>query len=197
MTELLRTRRTVSQGKLRDGAALDHQVVVEAVESARWAPNHKRTEPWRFYLLDRPRIARLAELWAEQLQRQGSKPEKVESKRREWGEAPGLVVVTCASADAADETTRLEDYGATCCAVQNLALHLWAEGVASKWSTADAAAHEGFWPLLGHAAAPQGARVVALLFYGLPPEELPVGRRHKELTEVLVDFRHAGDEQGA
>ena len=191
MIDLLRSRRTVSQGRLQDGAGLDHQVVVEAIESARWAPNHKRTEPWRFYLLDRSRIARLAGLWAEQLERQGSKPDKVEAKRREWGEAPGLVVVTCTSAAEADEVTQREDYGAVCCAVQNLALHLWSEGVASKWSTAGVAEHEGFWPLLGHSEAPEGARIVALLFYGLPTE-LPAGRRNKALSEVLVDFRQPG-----
>lgn len=189
MIDLLRSRRSVSQGRLRDGEALDHQVVVEAVESARWAPNHKRTEPWRFYLLDRARITQLADLWAEQLERQGSKPEKVETKRREWGEAPGLVVVSCTSATDADEVTRLEDYGAACCAVQNLCLHLWSEGVASKWSTAGVSEHEDFWPLLGHEKAPEGARVVALLFYGLPTE-LPAGRRNKALAEVLVDFLH-------
>lgn len=191
MIELLRSRRTVSQGRLQDGAELDHLVVVEAIESARWAPNHKRTEPWRFHLLDPSRIARLAGLWAEQLERQGSKPDKVETKRREWGQVPGVVVVTCHSAEDATEVTRLEDYGAVCCAVQNLSLHLWAEGIASKWSTAGVWEHEGFWPLLGYAEAPEGARLVALLFYGLPTE-LPVGRRNKALSEVLVDFRQEG-----
>src|SRR5690606_28021163 len=143
------SRRTVPQGSLRDGPGLDHGEILRAVESARWAPNHKRTEPWRFYLLNAARIATLAELWAEQLARSGSKPERVAAKRREWSAAPGVVVVTCTSAAGADEKTQREDYAATACAVQNLCLHLWSKGIATKWSTAEVDEHEGFWPLLG------------------------------------------------
>lgn len=186
--DVIRSRRSVPQASLRDGPNLDHTEVVRAVESARWAPNHKRTEPWRFYLLDEARKVTLAQLWAEQLERGGSKPERVATKRREWGSAPGVLVVTCTSAESADEKTRWEDYAATACAVQNLCLHLWSKGVATKWSTGEVDEHEGFWPLLGHAARPAGTRVVALVFYGLA-DELPKGHRKLAVADVLTDFR--------
>jgi len=187
--DVIRTRRSVPQGKLGGGPALDHREVVAAVESARWAPNHKRTEPWRFHLLDDDRIARLAELWGEQLERTGSKPDRVEAKRRDWAEVPGALIVTCTSAADADDTLRLEDYAATACAVQNLCLHLWSKGIATKWSTAAVTDHEGFWPLLGLDGAPDGTRVVALLFYGLAAE-LPKAHRKLPVEHVLVDHRH-------
>jgi len=188
VVDAIRSRRSVPQGSLRSGPGLDHTEVVRAVESARWAPNHKRTEPWRFYLLDAPRIAALAELWAEQLERGGSKPERVETKRREWSAVPGVVVVTCTSTANADETTRWEDYAATACAVQNLCLHLWSKGIATKWSTAEVDDHDRFWPLLGHEARPDRTKIVALVFYGLAGE-LPKRHRKLAVADVLTDFR--------
>ncbi len=187
--EVLRTRRSVGQARLVNGPSLNHAEVVAAVESARWAPNHKRTEPWRFYLLDDERKVQLAEMWSEQLERTGSKPDRVSAKLREWSEVPGVLIVTCSSAEAADETMLLEDYAATAAAVQNLCLHLWAKGVATKWSTAGVSEHEGFWPLLGHSQRPVNTRVAALIFYGLV-EELPKPHRKLAVEDVLVDFRH-------
>lgn len=187
--EVIRTRRSVGQALLKGGPELDHAEVVAAVESARWAPNHRRTEPWRFYRLDDERKRQLATLWSEQLERTGSKPERVEAKRREWAEVPGVVIVTCTSAEDADEVTRWEDYAATAAAVQNFCLHLWSRGVATKWSTAGVYEHEGFWPLLGQAGPPANTRLVAFLFYGLA-EDLPRPHRKRDVADVLVDFRN-------
>src|SRR5690625_3785466 len=41
----LQERRTTGPLRFDTAAEPDHAVVAEAVESARWAPNHKRTEP--------------------------------------------------------------------------------------------------------------------------------------------------------
>ena len=84
---------------------------------------------------------------------------------------------------------RLEDYAASACAVQNLCLHLWSKGVATKWSTAGVTEHEGFWPLLGHVEAPADTQVVSVLFYGLV-DEAPKAHRKLGVEDVLVDFRH-------
>ncbi len=185
--EVMRTRRSVGQGFLKDGPELDHAEVVAAVESARWAPNHRRTEPWRFYRLDAARKQQLAELWGQQLERTGSTPERVEAKQREWAEVPGVVIVTCTSAEGANELTMLEDYAATATAVQNMNLHLWSKGIATKWSTASVYEHEGFWPLLGHAQQPANTKLVAFVFYGLA-EQLPRPHRKLGVEDVLVDF---------
>lgn len=186
--DVIRTRRSVTQARLVDGPGVDHDEVVAAVESARWAPNHKRTEPWRFYLLDEGRKTRLADLWGEQLARTGSKPERAAAKRAEWANVPGVVIVTCTSAEGAAETTRLEDYAATVCAVQNLCLHLWSKGIATKWSTAAVTEHEDFWPLLGHPVAPPDTRLVAFVFYGAVQEPIAAHRK-LGVEDVLTDFR--------
>ena len=39
--------------------------LLEAIDVARWAPNHRLTEPWRFYLVGRTTAAAMIELAAE------------------------------------------------------------------------------------------------------------------------------------
>ncbi len=188
IARLLRERRTVSQGSLSTEIKPDHGAVLEALESARWAPNHHLTEPWTFYVLDPARIARLGELWADIQARKGAKPEKAERKRLEWGRSKGVVILTCSSAMDADEVSKREDYAACCCAAQNFMLHLWSEGLGSKWSTGAVWEHEDFWGLLSHPQAPEHTEVVGIFFYGMP-ERVSESRRRKGLNEVVVDFR--------
>jgi nitroreductase len=186
--QLLRERRSIPQRHFDTTSKPDHARVLEAIESARWAPNHRRTQPWMFYLLDDSRISELGDQYAELLERKGSTPEIVAARRSEWGKAPGIVVITCTTPVDADEVTRKEDYAACACAAQNMMLHLWAEGIASKWSTATVWDHEGFWPLLGHDTPPAGTFVVGFFFYGTPLA-LPPASRTKTAQEVTVDFR--------
>lgn len=184
---VIRGRRSVGQPRLAGSVVPDHGVVREAIESARWAPNHKLTEPWRFYLLDEARIQRLAELNAERLVRNGTNPATAESRRAQWAAVPGVVVITVLSAPDATEVTRREDYAAVACAAQNFMLHLWACGVASKWSTAAVWEHEGFWPLLGRGSG-AGEEVVGVFFYGTATD-VPPGRRKLPMAAVMSDFR--------
>ena len=48
LAAVLRGRRSID---LFAPEVVDFETVRAAVEVARWAPNHRLTEPWRFYLL--------------------------------------------------------------------------------------------------------------------------------------------------
>ena len=47
---LLRGRRSID---LFEPDPVSNAVVIEAIDVARWAPNHRLTQPWRFYLIGR------------------------------------------------------------------------------------------------------------------------------------------------
>ena len=127
------SRRTINEFEraLPDGW---ESALRRAVRAAIFAPNHKRTEPWRFHLLGPEAIRRVCELNAELVaQKKGS--EAGEKKLKRWLAMPGWLVVTqvVTSADSGmDEPAGMlrEDYAACCCAVQNLCLSLHAEGTA-------------------------------------------------------------------
>ena len=48
LAERIRSRRTT---KLFLRQKIKKQLVLDAIELARWAPNHHLTEPWHFYML--------------------------------------------------------------------------------------------------------------------------------------------------
>ncbi|MEO1171006.1 MAG: nitroreductase family protein, partial [Myxococcota bacterium] len=59
--DVLRQRRTVHN---YEDQPVDAAVVERALEAARWAPNHKLTNPWCFYVMGERTKARVAEVAA-------------------------------------------------------------------------------------------------------------------------------------
>lgn len=185
---LLRERRTTGPLRYDPDRKPDHAVVLDAIESARWAPNHKRTEPWRFYVLGDSQIQGLADVNAERMRRAGASAESISTKHQEWAGTPGLMVLMCQHAAEHDDVLRKENYAACAAAAQNFQLHLFANGIAAKWSTAACWDIPEFWPLLGHENWPQDMEPVGLFFYGIPAR-LPPARRNLEAQDVTVDLR--------
>lgn len=177
LAELIRGRRTVE--KFQPDVP-PPELVLQSIELARWAPNHKHTEPWRFHLLGPDAQQAVVELNAE-LVAAGKGPQAAEKKRQRWSAVPGWLAVTCAVDE--DPLRAEEDYAACCCAVQNLMLFLWSEGVGTKWSTGAITRHPGFHRLLG---IDDSRRVVGLIWYGYPAS-LPQQRRKptEEITTIL------------
>ncbi|WP_373652758.1 nitroreductase [Schlesneria sp. DSM 10557] len=160
ISEVIRGRRTI-------GAFLpelpDASLIEAALEVARWAPNHKKTEPWRVYWLGPKTASAITELNARLIEKKKG-PAEAEAKRQSWSSIPGWLAVTCTpSGDAFREG---EDYAACCCFIQNLMLALWAEGIGSKWATGDVTREPEFDQLLGIDTATE--RVAGLIWYGYP-----------------------------
>ena len=139
------------------------EVVLDALEAARWAPNHKKTEPWHVILLG-PETARAVIALNSRIITATKGPMEAEAKQKKWSEVPGWLAVTCDLAD--DPFRREEDYAACCCLIQNLTLALWSAGIGTKWSTGDVTRHPDFFKLLNIDPAQQ--RVVGLFWYGYP-----------------------------
>jgi nitroreductase len=156
-------------------------IVTRALEAACWAPNHKKTEPWRFHWLGPETATRIVELNA-RIVAENKGHDAAEAKRRQWSAVPGWLLVTCVKSD--DAVRHEEDYAACCCAVQNLMLALWSAGVATKWSTGGVTRHPDFFALLD--LNPDQHRVVALLWYGYP-QAVPEQQRGP-LNNVLREW---------
>lgn len=60
-------------------------------------------------------------------------PEKQKKKLKRWADVPGWMVVTSQISEG-DELMTQEDYAATCCAIQNFQLAMYAEGLGTKVS---------------------------------------------------------------
>jgi nitroreductase len=175
IARVLRERRTVHDFTPQIPPA---EIITDAVDLARWAPNHHRTEPWHFYLLSRDVGMRVAALNADIVSR--DKGEKAASvKRKRWERMPGWLVVSCVH--SADEVRAREDYAACCCAVHNMAIYLWEQGIGMKWTTGEVTRDPRFFELIGIDS--DAEYVVGMFWYGFPAA-IPVQRR-KPTAEIL------------
>jgi len=192
LSQLIVGRRTRKPKNFKE--APPSSQVTQLIDIARHAPNHHRTQPARFYLLDSQKIEQVARLFGEVVQGDKSSPALVErgkKKEQEWSMAPGLLIVTCQT-DKDSELVRLnpdvveEDYATCCCICQNLLLLFEAEGIATKWSTGKVWEHPEFADCVG-ITEPSMERVVALLFYGYSNDKIP-NRSLANLSEHLRDY---------
>ena len=177
LAERIRSRRTT---KLFLKQAVSVDLVRDAIELARWAPNHHLTEPWHFYLLGDEMISQSIQLIRTIVAE--TKDEEVAAfKAKSAAAIPGWLVVTCKKSE--NELLQLEDYASCCCAVQNLTLYLSEAGVACKWTTGLVTRDQRFFDLLGMDS--QKELVVGLIWYGYP-KVLPTQNR-TPVAEILTE----------
>ena len=178
LADIIRTRRTIHDFLPE---VPPREAILQAIELARWAPNHRHTEPWRFHLLGEQAKSKVVDLNA-RIVAAKSGFEAGEAKRKRWSEVPGWLVVTCARSD--DPVLDNEDYAATCCAIQNFSLYLWSRSIGVKWTTGGVTRHPEFFELLG--LDPDANRTVALLWYGYPAS-VP-NQQRKAVDEIIVEL---------
>lgn len=159
--DLITSRRTIHQFK--PGILPDESVLRAAMEQAVWAPNHRLTHPWRFYLLGERTKERICLLNAERVnEKQGRQAADIRLRR--WREVPGWLVLSCVKSD--DAITMRENYASCCCAAQNLMLLLWDQGIGVKWTTGSVTRTREFHDIIG--VDPAGEEVVGVFWYGFP-----------------------------
>ena len=160
----IRNRRTHKQF---GAEPVDEATVIELLDLARFAPNHKLTQPWRFRILG-PETRRLIDVAA---------GEKEAAKLRR---APTLVLATAKL--SGDPATDEEDLHATACAVYAILLGATARGLASYWRTPGAFNEPAVRGLLGLV---EDERVVALIHLG-PAESEPPAKEREPLSTFVT-----------
>ena len=177
----IRTRRTVREFL---DAPVPRDVLERVIEAATWAPNHRITEPWRFFVLQHGdkahiEVAQLIHDWTlENIPNPNlvTRKKSAESAQREILDSPSFMYVY--SVPGANEEITRENYAAVCCAVMNLSLAAHAEGLGVGWSTGKATKPGNLAELIG---ADPSWDIVGALFIGYPasmPERQPKGLDH-------------------
>ncbi len=176
---IIRGRRTIHLFK--PNKKPDDELIKSAIGLAQCAPNHHLTEPWHFYLIGPETAEQICLLNAEVVtEKKGEKAGQAKLKR--WRQVPGWLLVSCDK--SSDPITNQEDYAACCCAIQNLSLYLWQEGVGVKWTTGDVICDPRFYELVW--INPDQEYSVGLLWYGYPKEIPEI--RHSAIDKICVEL---------
>jgi len=139
LLDLFKSRRTCYQFLDINTAPVDENKVNLCLQSAIWAPNHKLTQPWRFWVVGENFKAKLADIYADNRAQKKALLEACcydkfyKEAFDKFMSIPKIVVVgqqrsTC-------ETTHKEDYAACACAIQNFQLMAWQQQLGVQWST--------------------------------------------------------------
>ena len=153
-------------------APVDPAVVEELCRLATWAPNHHRTEPWRFAAFTGGGRSTLGNTIADRLASEGVDPERVAKTRTKYRRAPVMLLV--GSVAGADEVVTAENQLAVAAGIQNLLLAATSLGLASYWSSVATPTAPELLQLCGF---PPETTVIAAIYLGHPTGQCPAPPR--------------------
>ena len=135
LKEIIESRRSIFP-KDYTGEELEQEILDEILLSATFAPNHKRTKPWRFKIFKGEEKTRLGEKLAEIYKNTVAPQHFLEKKYLSISEkaAKANVIVTI-SVNFSGLLPEWEEIAATAMAVQNMYLTCTAHGIGSYWSS--------------------------------------------------------------
>lgn len=157
------------------------ELIGRLLELGCWAPNHKRTHPWRFAVVTGAGRARLGETAAAGLAALGlGDPVLLEKTRQKYLRAP-VVIVVGSTAHPQPHLHR-ENHDAVAAGVQNILLGATALGLASFWSTGAPAEVPEVKRLVGLQSEDE---IVAFIYLGWPLEEAPPAQRSAPVVTLI------------
>ena len=168
--EALTSRRTVYRYKREE---VPDRILESAFEAASNAPCHKNTHPWKFYVMGektRESLIPEVEKLAKKKSIDGEELGAGISKAIEKIISPPLLICVTSARSPQDTFREEEDYAATACAIQNMTLSLWGNGVGSQWSTGAITRSDAAYAAVG--VSREKERIVGFIKAGYP-EKIP------------------------
>lgn len=133
--ELIKKRRSVFPAQY-NSKPIAKEEIEKLLEAANWAPNHRKTEPWRFKVLTGDSKARLGKFLANKYQEVDARPKQVKiNKLIENPKRAGAIIAICMQRDLNESLPEWEEIAATAMAVQNIWLVATEMGIGSYWSS--------------------------------------------------------------
>ena len=179
----IQNRRTIKQFR---SDPVPEETVWRVLDSARWAPNHRLTEPWRITIIGTQSREMLADALASEMASSQDPSVLAKAKgeaRRKVMSSPILLAVTCRI--AGNPAQQVEDLAAVCAAVQNLQLAAWGEGIGTHWNTGRVTRLPETGALLG--LSERDEQLVGFLYLGYPAQvpEPPKRRPIQDFVRTL------------
>lgn len=182
MNDIIRNRRSVYPN-MYTGDVVDNETILTLLESANWAPNHKKTEPWRFIVFEKDGRAALASYLLAYYKQQTPEDQWSEIKMKKIYNKPMLashVIVICMQKDPLESIPEWEEIAAVSCAVQNLWLSATELGLAGYWSTPSSMTNASEFLELK-----SGERCLGMFYLGVPKENIPNQSERKPVAEKV------------
>jgi nitroreductase len=147
--------------------AISRETIEKLLDAAAQAPNHRMTQPWRFYVLGPKSRKAYGTVLGGRKAKKVEDPAAAQAVREKVAAAHEKLpaMIAFAMTEAADAETREEDYASLMMAVQNFCISAAAEGLATHIKTGAVMQDPG-----ARAATqiPEGQKIVAIVELGEP-----------------------------
>lgn len=166
--EAIQTRRSI--GKVMD-KPVPAELIKQVIEAGTWAPNHHRTEPWRFFVLEGEGRNVLSHALVESLKNTMDDPstelnqERLEKISKQPYRSPVIIVVACEPTLDNDKVIQEEEFAAVHAATQNMLLAAHALGLGAVWRTGKPCYSKKMSEAFGLS---ENGSVTGLLYIGYP-----------------------------
>ncbi|CAH1211099.1 nitroreductase [Paenibacillus sp. JJ-223] len=170
--ETIQNRRTVKKFKQE---AVPTSTIVELLDTAVWAPNHKLREPWRFVLFNGEGKQKLADA----IDAEMGEDNKFSANIKQ---VPAVLLVVLK--EDPRQNVWDEDFAAVSALVQNFMLAAWSEEIGTFWVTKPFLYAPKFRDLLD---IEPGEKIIGMVYLGYP-EVIPPARERTPAKEKLTLF---------
>lgn len=176
--ESIKFRRAVFPAQYND-QAISKKEIETILEAANWAPTHRRTEPWRFKVLQGESQGRLADFLAETYKEKGKNfSEHKYSKYKANPRKAACVIGICMQRDPNETIPEWEEIAATAMAVQNMWLQAHDMKIGAYWGSPGICKYmDGFFEM------EEGERCLGFFYMGKYDVTLDEGKRNSTIQE--------------
>ncbi|MCU9614434.1 nitroreductase [Caldibacillus lycopersici] len=186
ISELIKARRSI--GAVEDTPVPD-DVIQALLDAATWAPNHKKTEPWKFRVVTGvgreklgEEMARITAANTKDLSEEDA-AKKIEKVRKGPLRAPVIIVMAVSPSGKVPE---IEEIVASGCALQNLLLTATDKGLATIVRTGDIA-HEP--ELKAYLQLEDNDKIVGFVYVGYPKKSFEINGSRIPSEEKTIWFK--------
>ena len=137
LSELIKKRRSIFPS-MYNNTPIHKETIVQILENANWAPNHKKTEPWRFKVFQDDKLISLGQYLGDYYLNNTTEERYSAMKEKKTRQKPslsGAVIAICMYDDPSVNIPEWEQVAAVACAVQNIWLSCTAMGIGGYWSS--------------------------------------------------------------
>ncbi|MBS1738395.1 MAG: nitroreductase [Bacteroidetes bacterium] len=181
---IIKSRRSITPPLYEKGKVVPDEIIVQILQNANYAPNHKHTEPWRFTIFAGDGLAHFAKLQSTVYKDYAGEKFKELSYRKlqDFPLMASHIIAIGMKRDVELRLPEIEEIEATACAVQNMFLTTTAYGLASYWTTGgityipEAKAHFGL---------EAGDKLLGFFYIGYPAKPFGEGYKRGNIEEKI------------
>lgn len=183
--ETIRKRRSIYPSSYST-ENVPEEIIDDILESANWAPTHKRTEPWRFVVFSGEGLKMLArkqaEVYEKGAKRLGNYNPTIHEQLKKKPLKASHVIAILLKRDSEQRIPEVEEIASVAAAVQNMHLTATAHGIGAYWGTGGITYLEEAKPLF---SLGENDRLMGFFFLGIPKSDWPEGSRSSPIEEKV------------